>query len=300
MPAAHLPLVEQVEQLRHGHVVHQRFGAQVVDEQQFRFHQRRELGAVVVQIGLPRRFKEAVCADIGGQVSALGHAARNALHEERLAQAALAHQEQVAHLGIGKAVRIAQADIAVGLHDAPLGHAPLVRLVGKDASVIGFKGARPRAQAALLHQPAVELPAHAVAHAAGRVVDVPFVPADGAGVDRLQKIVRQAASGQPFPDLPVPVRHACRQAGVGLRVAPGIDQAGTHARHHLGVALLQQLPKTLAPAAGFLPPLLKQAQVVLPPPGIVLLQPGQNLLSRHFRFNSSSCSSDRSPNSSGS
>ena len=50
----------------------------------------------------------------------------------------------------------------------------------------------------------------------------------------------------------------------------------------------------------FFAPLLEQAQVVLALPGIFLLQPGQDLLSRHLRFNSSSCSSDRSPNSSGS
>ena len=300
MPSAHLPFVEQVEQLRDGHVVHQRLGAQVVDEQQLRFHQGPEPGPVIVHIGLPRRFKEAVRADVGGQVSALGHAMGDALHQKRLAQPALAHQQQVAHPGIRKAVGIAQADIAVGLHDAPLGHAPLVRFIGKNGGVIGFKGTRPRTQAALLHQAAVELLPHAVAHAAGGVIHISLVTADGAGVDGLQKIGGQTALHQLLPDLPVPLRHARGQAGVGPGVAAGGGQAGTHARHHLGVALVQQFPKARTPPAGFFAPLLEQAQVVLAPPGIFLLQPGQDLLSRHLRFNSSSCSSDRSPNSSGS
>ena len=87
-------------------------------------------------------------------------------------------------------------------------------------------------------------------------------------------------------------------AGLAAIIIKGIVR--THARHHLGVALVQQFPKARTAPAGFFAPLLEQAQVVLAPPGIFLLQPGQDLLSRHLRFNSSSCSSDRSPNSSGS
>ena len=120
---------------------------------------------------------------------------------------------------------------------------------------------------------------------AGRLEKIPFVPADGTGVDGLKGVGRKPASLKRRGDLVVEQVHGVGQLLAGAFLP--LYQTGPDAAQHQRVTGVEQLPQTGAAFTGFVHPLLVQAQVVLPALHIVLLQLKNDLIPVHSFFASS-------------
>ena len=119
----------------------------------------------------------------------------------------------------------------------------------------------------------------------GGVKQIPFVPADGAGVDGLEGVGRKPAFLQGRSDFVVEQVHGVGQLLAGAFLP--LHQTGPDAAQHQRVTGVEQFPQTGVALAGLVHPLLVQAQIVLPSLHIVLLQLQDDLIPVHSFFASS-------------
>ena len=247
-----MPLVDEVEPLHDGDVLHQRFNAHVVNHQHVGIHQRVHFLLFAGEVRAASDVQEAVGADHHHVEAALQQSLRDGVHQVRFAQTALPHQQQIHRRSVGVLFGVLFALVAQHVHQLPL--AVLFarqRLVGEHIRVKrGERLLRLFAQADLAVQPRIERTAQARAHFANRLADVACVAALLAAVDGVKIIRREAALAEQIGDALVHHAHA---GGQVIRRRFAVQNAA-HAAENQVLPLGEVLPNLRAAGDNLLPP----------------------------------------------